>query len=194
MASPKSPTAPVVRTRFWTNLNNDHLIHSDTRNKRDLEKDIEEADAEWAAQTTFPNVISNQHMGRSFESDPMRQDAEFVSKTTKGFGDYENSKLDENGRIGEYKRSPGYKLTSEDLRKNQELSRKHLGMRKVAKKPVVLYVEVKSGMWPVRGARVEATVTKGSGNDTNRYKERFELLDSGSGGEVLPNRKRFYEL
>jgi len=48
---------------------------------------------------------------------------------------------------------------------------------------VILYAEVKRGLWPVLGARVEVIVQKRSSNHSIRYRERFELLDTGSGGK-----------
>ncbi|KAK6645164.1 hypothetical protein RUM43_001440 [Polyplax serrata] len=189
MASPKSPTAPVVRAKFWTNLNSNHLPLVDSRNKRDIPKEFEEVDSqEWTSQTGFPNYL-NHPMGRSYESDPIGQESEVVSKTTKGFPDYGNLKMDEDSRLdkmAEFKRSSSYRVTLEDLRKNQELSRNRSPLvRTTAMKPVILYVEVKSGMWPVRGATVEVTITKKTTNDTDRYKERFELHDTGSGDPDL---------
>lgn len=187
MASPKLPTVPVVRTKFWTNLNFDYVPQTEIRKKRNLEKDMEGAEnQEWTSQTVFPNFV-NHPIGRSYESEPLGQDSDTISKTTRSFTDFVNSKIEEdplNDKLGEYKRSSAYRLTLDDLRKNQELSRSRNSLsRSAITKPVVLYVEVKSGMWPVRGARVEVTITKRTMNDTNRYKERFELLDTGSGGK-----------
>lgn len=49
----------------------------------------------------------------------------------------------------------------------------------------VLHVfQVKRGDYPVLGAKVEATVIYPANNVSSiLYKEKFELLDTGSGGE-----------
>ena len=191
MASPKSPIAPVVRTRFWTNLESNYLsgIGGDVRNKRDVLTDIEDAENDdWSSQTSFPNVV-NQPIGRSYESESGRQEPENSLKTTRSFSENVNTNNDgdlKNVKTEEYKRSSGYRITLDDLKKSQESGRsKNILLKTSVMKPVILYVEVKSGMWPVRGARVEVTVTKRAGNDTNKYKEKFELLDTGSGGKFI---------
>lgn len=51
--------------------------------------------------------------------------------------------------------------------------------------PLVLYTEVKRGDWPVLGARVEVTATRPESNGTSVHKEKFELIDTGSGDPDL---------
>lgn len=47
--------------------------------------------------------------------------------------------------------------------------------------PLILIAEVKNGESPVLGAKVEVVVTKSLGNGSIEYKEKFDLLDTGSG-------------
>lgn len=51
--------------------------------------------------------------------------------------------------------------------------------------PLIIYTEVKRGDYPVLGARVEVTVTRPGSNATSPHRERFELLDTGSGDPDL---------
>uniref|UniRef100_A0A1B6L3U4 Calcium-activated chloride channel N-terminal domain-containing protein n=1 Tax=Graphocephala atropunctata TaxID=36148 RepID=A0A1B6L3U4_9HEMI len=51
--------------------------------------------------------------------------------------------------------------------------------------PFILYTEVKRGDWPVLGARVEVTVTRPETNGSGIHREKFELLDTGSGDPDL---------
>lgn len=47
--------------------------------------------------------------------------------------------------------------------------------------------QVKRGDWPVLGARVEVTVTRPETNGSGIHREKFELLDTGSGGKPWKN-------
>lgn len=47
--------------------------------------------------------------------------------------------------------------------------------------PLVLLAEVKRGEFPIMGAKVEVVVTRPETNGSVVYKDRFELLDTGSG-------------
>ncbi|GLG98032.1 Uncharacterized protein GBIM_04671 [Gryllus bimaculatus] len=47
--------------------------------------------------------------------------------------------------------------------------------------PLVLYAEVKKGDYPVMGAKVEVIVTRPGRNGTQFFREKFEMLDTGSG-------------
>lgn len=178
MASPKSPTAPVVRARFWTNMDPEVRSAFLSRRRRSEGPERTSEDS-WAAQAPLANVVNYHHVGRSFESNPSDQDAEASPKTTRSFTEFEDLKLDGKD-IAKFAdgRGSSYKVSVDDLGKNFRSE-----TRATPTKPVVLYVEVKRGDWPVRDARVEVTVTKIPGNDTYRSKEMFELLDSGSGGE-----------
>ncbi|XP_039277350.1 calcium-activated chloride channel regulator 1 isoform X2 [Nilaparvata lugens] len=51
--------------------------------------------------------------------------------------------------------------------------------------PLVLYTEVKRGDYPVLSARVEVTVMRPGTNGSSVHRERFELIDSGSGDPDL---------
>nr|CAD7397190.1 unnamed protein product [Timema cristinae] len=51
--------------------------------------------------------------------------------------------------------------------------------------PLILYTEVKRGDYPVLGARIEVLVNKPAMNGTNLYRDKFELLDTGSGDPDL---------
>ncbi|XP_075216970.1 calcium-activated chloride channel regulator 1-like isoform X2 [Lycorma delicatula] len=51
--------------------------------------------------------------------------------------------------------------------------------------PLVLYTEVKRGDYPVLGARVQVTVTRPGTNGSSVHKEKFELIDTGSGDPDL---------
>jgi hypothetical protein len=44
-------------------------------------------------------------------------------------------------------------------------------------------LQVKRGDYPVLGAKVEVTAIHPSSNGSSLHKEKFELLDTGSGGE-----------
>lgn len=143
-------------------------------------------DQEWNSPTSLTNGVSY-HVGRSFESEPLDQEPQSASKTTSSFTEYDSQKMEmEIGNsklmLPELKSASPYKLTVDDLKKTQGGSRSKTSSL-MPMKPVVLYAEVKRGDWPVLGARVEVIVTKRTGNDSSRYRERFELLDSGSGGE-----------
>lgn len=46
----------------------------------------------------------------------------------------------------------------------------------------VICPQVKRGDWPVLAARVEVTVTRPENNGSGIHREKFELLDTGSGG------------
>jgi hypothetical protein len=45
------------------------------------------------------------------------------------------------------------------------------------------FLQVKRGDYPVLGAKVEVTASHPASNGSNLHKEKFELLDTGSGGE-----------
>jgi len=49
--------------------------------------------------------------------------------------------------------------------------------------PLAVYAEVKRGEYPVLGARVEVSVVRPGSNGSNAHREKFDLLDTGSGGE-----------
>lgn len=48
--------------------------------------------------------------------------------------------------------------------------------------PLAIYTEVKRGDYPVLRAKVEVTVTRLGVNGSNAHREKFDLLDTGSGG------------
>lgn len=180
MASPKSPTAPVVRARLWTNVDR----YSDTyfldRSRREVGQNLGLDDKvdDTNSRTSLTNSV-DRHVIRSFDAEAFDMSPESSTKMSENFAEYEN---DENLKIIESRGLPAYKLTVDDLKRSQPNSQsKTVFVRKM--EPVVLYVEVKRGSWPILGARVEVTVIKRSDNETVRYRERFELLDSGSGGK-----------
>jgi hypothetical protein len=45
------------------------------------------------------------------------------------------------------------------------------------------FLQVKRGDYPVLGAKVEVTAIHPASNGSSMHKEKFELLDTGSGGE-----------
>lgn len=49
--------------------------------------------------------------------------------------------------------------------------------------PLTIYAEVKRGNSPVLGAKVEVSVTRPGLNGSNSHREKFDLLDTGSGGQ-----------
>lgn len=49
--------------------------------------------------------------------------------------------------------------------------------------PLAIYAEVKRGNFPVLGAKVEVSVTRPGLNGSNSHREKFDLLDTGSGGQ-----------
>lgn len=49
--------------------------------------------------------------------------------------------------------------------------------------PLVIYTEVKRGDYPVLGAKVEVSVIRPGLNGSNAHHEKFDLLDTGSGGQ-----------
>ncbi|XP_063226758.1 calcium-activated chloride channel regulator 4-like [Bacillus rossius redtenbacheri] len=52
-------------------------------------------------------------------------------------------------------------------------------------RPLVIYTEVRRGDYPVLGARVEVVATRPAGNGSSLYKNKLELLDTGSGDPDL---------
>ncbi|XP_025412425.1 calcium-activated chloride channel regulator 1-like [Sipha flava] len=51
--------------------------------------------------------------------------------------------------------------------------------------PLAIYAEVKRGNFPVLGAKVEVFVTRPGLNGSNSHREKFDLLDTGSGDPDL---------
>jgi len=49
--------------------------------------------------------------------------------------------------------------------------------------PLTIYAEVKRGDYPVLGAKVEVSVIRPGLNGSNAHREKFDLLDTGSGGQ-----------
>jgi len=49
--------------------------------------------------------------------------------------------------------------------------------------PLTIYAEVKRGDYPVLGAKVEVSVVRPGLNGSNAHREKFDLLDTGSGGQ-----------
>lgn len=48
--------------------------------------------------------------------------------------------------------------------------------------PLAIYTEVKRGENPVLGAKVEVSVIRPGMNGSHSHREKFDLLDTGSGG------------
>lgn len=49
--------------------------------------------------------------------------------------------------------------------------------------PLAIYAEVKRGDFPVLGAKVEVSVVRPGLNGSREHHEKFDLLDTGSGGQ-----------
>lgn len=172
--------APVVRARLWTNTDPESGNFFMERNRREVGKPSEETEFR-NEERTFRIPLTNSvdyHVGRSFEG---AENLEMSTRSAESFAEYEDD--DGSSKPSESRNLPAYKLTVDDLRRSQGTPGKSRSVFVRNVEPVILYVEVKRGNWPVLGARVEVTVTKRTENDTNKYRERFELLDSGSGGE-----------
>lgn len=51
--------------------------------------------------------------------------------------------------------------------------------------PLAIYAEVKRGDYPILGAKVEVSVIRPGLNGSNEHREKFDLLDTGSGGQYI---------
>lgn len=49
--------------------------------------------------------------------------------------------------------------------------------------PLAIYAEVKRGDYPVLGAKVEVSINRPGLNGSAAYREKFDLLDTGNGGQ-----------
>lgn len=50
---------------------------------------------------------------------------------------------------------------------------------------MAIYAEVKRGDYPILGAKVEVSVIRPGLNGSNEHREKFDLLDTGNGGQYI---------